>query len=124
MRSNVPFRLAAALGAALSLIAAATQARAHAHLVAASPGEKATVSSPKLLTLHFSERLEPSFSGLELEKADGGKVPVTSEVPANDHKAILGKLSGPLAPGAYRVKWHTVSADTHRMEGAYTFTVR
>lgn len=124
MRAHVPFRSMAALGVVAGLLAAAPQAQAHAHLVAASPGQNATVPAPKVLTLHFSERLEPNFSGLELEKADGGKVPVTSEVPANDHKAILGKLAGRLAPGAYRVKWHTVSADTHRMEGSYTFTVR
>ena len=38
--------------------------------------------------------------------------------------SLVGAPMPPLAPGTYRVTWHAVSADTHRMEGAYTFTVR
>jgi methionine-rich copper-binding protein CopC len=29
-----------------------------------------------------------------------------------------------LRPGTYRVSWHAVSIDTHRTEGAFTFTVK
>jgi copper resistance protein C len=124
MSSRHPFRSIAALGIAAGLFAAATQAQAHAHLVAVSPAANATAPAPKTLILHFSEKLEPNFSGLELDKADGSKVAVTSEVPANDRKTILGKVTGQLAPGVYTVKWRSVSADSHRMEGAYNFTVR
>ena len=123
MSSRFPHRLMATLGAA-AVIAAATQAQAHAHLVGASPGENATVASPKTLVLHFSERLEPKFSGLDVFKADGGKAPVTSEIPADDRKTIIGHATGPLPPGVYQVKWRTVAADGHRMEGSYSFTVR
>jgi methionine-rich copper-binding protein CopC len=113
----------AMLGAAV-LASAATQARAHAHLLSASPAENATVPPPKTLTLHFSERLEPKFSGIEVVKADGSKAAVSSEVPANDRKTIVGTVSGQLSPGVYTVKWRAVSADSHRMEGSYRFTVR
>jgi methionine-rich copper-binding protein CopC len=32
--------------------------------------------------------------------------------------------ASPLKPGVYSVKWHAVTADTHRTQGAFTFTVR
>ena len=57
-------------------------------------------------------------------KADGSKAPVSSEVPADDRKTIIGKVTGPLPPGVYQVKWHNVAADGHHMEGTYSFTVR
>jgi copper resistance protein C len=124
MSSRFPHRSMAPLSAAVALLAAATQAQAHAHLVSASPAASATTPPPQTLVLHFSERLEPKFSGVEVFKADGGKAPVTSEVSAEDRKTILGKVTGPLSPGAYQVKWRTVAADGHHMEGTYSFTVR
>jgi hypothetical protein len=112
------------LAAAAALLAAATQAQAHAHLVSASPAANATMGAPRTLVLHFSERLEPKFSGIEVFKADGSKAPVRSEVPADDRKTIIGRLTGPLSPGVYRVRWRNVAADGHHMEGTYSFTVR
>jgi hypothetical protein len=29
----------------------------------------------------------------------------------------------PLKPGIYHVRWHALSIDTHRTEGAFAFTV-
>jgi copper resistance protein C len=123
MSSRVSPRAIATLGVAVGL-SMASQAQAHAHLVSASPAENSATSAPKLLALHFSEKLEPAFSGVEITKADGGRVAIRSEVPANDRKAIVGTVNGQLSPGVYRVQWHAVSADSHRTQGAYTFTVR
>jgi methionine-rich copper-binding protein CopC len=33
-------------------------------------------------------------------------------------------LSETLAPGAYTVEWHALSADGHKTNGAFTFTVK
>jgi methionine-rich copper-binding protein CopC len=33
-------------------------------------------------------------------------------------------LSKPLAAGTYKMEWHAFAADTHRVEGTYSFTVR
>ena len=123
MSSRFPHRLMTTLAAA-ALLAVATQAQAHAHLVSASPAVNATTPAPQTLVLHFSERLEPKFSGIEVFKADGSKAPVTSEVSADDRKTIIGKATGPLSPGVYQVRWHNVAADGHHMEGTYSFTVR
>lgn len=113
-----------ALVAAIGLSAAGTAAQAHAHLVSATPAADATVSSPKALSLTFSETLEPKFSGVELTTAHGKTVPLATSVSAKDHMTITGALSAPLAPGGYKVMWHVVSSDGHRMKGAFAFTVR
>jgi methionine-rich copper-binding protein CopC len=113
-----------ALAAATSLLAAASGAQAHAHLVSATPAANAAVSAPKTLSLTFSEKLEPKFSGVDLMKADGKPVAIKSSVAAKDRKTISAALSAPLAPGSYMVMWHVVSADGHKMNGDFSFTVR
>ena len=40
------------------------------------------------------------------------------------HALMTGTAARPLRPGVYLVKWHAVGADTHRLEGSYSFTVR
>ena len=112
----------AAIAAPVMLFASGAQA--HAHLVKASPAENAAVAAPAALDLQFSEKLEAKFSGLTLMKADGADVPVTSQVPAKDAKVIHAVPKGALAPGAYMVMWHVVSADGHKMKGQYNFTVK
>jgi methionine-rich copper-binding protein CopC len=99
----------------------ASGAQAHAHLQKANPAENAAVAAPKQIHLEFSERLEPKLSAVELMKADGTAVAVTSKT---EGKAIDGALAAPLAPGGYMVMWHVISADGHKMKGQYNFTVR
>jgi methionine-rich copper-binding protein CopC len=113
-----------AIAAAAGLLAAASGAQAHAHLVSATPAANAAVAAPTSLSLTFSEKLEPKFSGVELMKADGKPVALKSSVAAKDHKTITGALAAPLLPGSYMVMWHVVSADGHRMNGDFSFTVR
>ena len=107
--------------AALALLVAAGQASAHAHLLTSAPAAGASVAPPKELALNFSERLEPKFSGLELTTAGGAKIAVAAVVA---DKAMTATVKAPLAPGAYKVMWHAVSADGHRTKGDYAFTVK
>jgi methionine-rich copper-binding protein CopC len=109
---------AGVIGAALLLTA--SQAAAHAHLVTSDPAVNATVAAPKQIVLHFSEKLQPKFSGFAVTK-NGAAVPMKAKV-AND--VITGTPAKPLIAGPYQVTWHAVSADTHRTEGRYAFTVR
>lgn len=114
-----PF-LALAVGAAALL--AATQTLAHAKLVSATPAENAVAAAPGQIVLRFNEKLQGKFSGFELSKG-GAAVPVKVSV-AKDQLSLVGVPAKPLAAGAYEVKWHAVTADTHRMQGGYSFTVR
>ncbi len=70
--------------------------------------------------LDFSEQLEPLFSGVTVAD-DRGRSVMSSEA-AVSGMTMTVKLNR-LHPGRYHVQWHAVSVDTHRTEGAYSFTV-
>jgi hypothetical protein len=124
MNARSTTRFLVTLSTATGLLVAASQAAAHARLVSANPSATATVATPRTITLHFNEKLVAKFSGLDVMKANGTKVGVAAGVPPTDPKAIVGVVSGNLAPGAYMVMWHAVAADDgHRTKGAYNFTV-
>lgn len=120
MRNNslAPFVAIAAVAAF-----AAGPAAAHARLVSATPAPNSTVAAPRSLSLTFSERTVPAFSGFDVVDAAGEKIAVRTAV-AEDGKTLTGALTRPLAAGAYRVDWRIASSDGHRMTGSYTFTVR
>lgn len=112
----------AGLLAAVAL-AVSGQALAHARLTASDPAADAQVAAPKQLTLHFSETLQPRFCGLDLIQANGATVVLKASV-GKDRKTLTAVPAKPLTPGAYKVRWHAVTVDTHRMEGGYSFTVQ
>lgn len=110
-----------AVAAAAAL--AAGPAAAHARLVSATPAPDSTVAATRTITLTFSERMAPAFSGFDVVDAAGGKVSLRTSV-SDDGKTLTGALARPLAAGAYRVEWRIASSDGHRMTGSYTFAVR
>lgn len=108
------------LTAALTLLAA-SPALAHAMLQHASPAAGDVVHAPPItITLQFSERLEPTFSKLDIHDADGGTETAATNIAGTTMRATLK----PLVPGIYEVIWHAVSIDTHITDGRYTFTVK
>ena len=118
-------RMLAAVGA-LTLMSAA--AYAHPMVKTSNPADGAVVAqSPKEIRVTFSERLVPKFSGLEVTD-ESGRVVATGEagkmVSAADKRQLLVPLKTSLKPGTYKVEWHAVSADTHRVKGQYAFTVK
>jgi methionine-rich copper-binding protein CopC len=107
---------------ALAMTSLAAPAMAHAFLQHASPGAGATLAAaPKQIVLEFSEPLEPTFSGVGVTDAAGRDV---DAAPAAISGATMRVALKALAPGRYRVRWHAVSVDTHRTEGAYDITVK
>jgi methionine-rich copper-binding protein CopC len=111
--------------ASLSALALASQASAHAHLTAATPAADSAVAAPKQLTLQFSEKLQPTFSGLTVTMPQMNDAPTPVKVTVSkDHMSLIATPTQPLSAGVYKVNWHAVTADTHRMTGAYSFTVR
>lgn len=111
------------IGAAGTLLLVATQADAHARVIASTPAASATVTSPSAISVTFSERVAPAFSGLDVVSAAGAKIAVTIRV-SEDGKTISGGTARALPAGAYTVNWRAASADGHRMTGNFAFTVR
>ena len=108
--------------ACLAIVGFASPAFAHAFLEHAAPAAGETLASaPRQVVLAFSEQLEPAFSGVIVTDSAGGDVEAGHAIVAGASMIMALK---PLAPGRYRVIWHAVSVDTHRTEGAYSFTVK
>ena len=115
-------RLAVAACAMAGVLLGATNASAHAHLESAAPAPDSNVAAPATVTLHFTEALEPRFSGFEIADAHGARVNAPSGV-GQDPATLVATPAAPLAAGAYTVTWHIVARDGHRMRGTYAFTV-
>jgi copper resistance protein C len=118
------------IGVALTL-AFAPPALAHPRLTGSTPAPSATVRSSAEVSLTFSERLLPRLSGVEVAMTGmprrGGHPPIRvsglrTSVGA-DGRTLITRFARPLAPGTYRVDWHVVSADTHRINGTMIFSV-
>jgi methionine-rich copper-binding protein CopC len=103
----------------LAAMAVASPVWAHASLKSSDPAANASVKSPSLIRLVFSENLEPAFSGATLSDAAGKKIPV----PASVGGATITLMPLALKPGAYKVTWHSVGHDTHRISGNFSFKV-
>ncbi len=97
----------------------APPAFAHARLVSSDPAADAKIKPPGTIKLHFSETLEPSFSSAVLTDAAGKTVPVSKSMGAD----TITLLPLNLRPGVYKVSWHSVGQDTHRLTGSFGFTV-
>ena len=120
-----------ALSLAVAALVAPLPALAHPKLLSATPAPDAATAPTARLQLVFSERLVPQFSGADVVmtempgmKMHGPmKMPVKASV-AEDGKTLALTLAKPLPRGSYRVDWHVVSADTHRVQGNYSFKVQ
>jgi copper resistance protein C len=104
---------------------AASPAFAHAHLKSANPADKAIVSTaPTALTLDFTEGLNLAFSGADLLDASGSPAQQGKAQLSNGDDTLTIPLQSTLKPGDYTVKWHALSADGHKTDGSYSFTVK
>src|SRR5437660_981596 len=93
-----------AAGVAMALAAAATQACAHARLTASNPAANATVAAPKQLTLQFSEKLQPKFSGLTVTMPQMKDMPTPVKVAVSkDRRSLVATPTQPLPAGVYKV---------------------
>lgn len=110
--------------AAFAFACATGSAFAHAHLEKATPAAGATVSAPSAIRLEFSEDIEPKFSGLTLTGPGGAASLGTATLAPGRADTLVVPVEKPLAPGAYTVKWRALSADSHKTQGAFSFTVK
>lgn len=96
-------------------------ALAHAHLIASDPAANAVLKAPPArIELHFTEALEPAFSSVTVTDRTGH---VMDAAPSSAEGTVMQLSLKKLAPGKYRVSWISVAVDTHRLTGAYFFSV-
>ncbi len=98
---------------------------AHAFLDHADPKVGSTVAvSPKVLKAWFTQELEPAFSTLEVDDAQGKPVDKKDAHLDDKDKTLFVVSLPPLPPGTYTVVWHAVSVDTHKTQGHFEFTIK
>ncbi len=116
---------AAALLALFSVALLAGVARAHSELVSSTPPDGAVLAAPPTqITGDFSEAVDPGRSTMELRGPDGAQIAV-GKVPDGGEptRIVIGDLPD-LVPGAYEVRWTTVTPDDNGLErGTFAFTV-
>jgi methionine-rich copper-binding protein CopC len=111
-------------GLAFLLLAVGGTAFGHAFLDHAAPPVGSTLSvTPDRVRLWYTQELEPAFSGIEVDDANGARVDDGKVVIDPSDATSLSVGLKPLGPGTYTVHWHVVSLDTHRTEGSLTFVV-
>ncbi|MFD8350551.1 copper resistance protein CopC [Streptomyces coelicoflavus] len=109
----------------LLLLGGAGPASAHAALASTDPGDGTVLRrAPAHATLTFSESVglrDDSFRVLD----PGGHRVHTGEAGRADGRADTARvaLPGELGEGTYTVAWRVVSADSHPVSGAFTFSV-
>ncbi|MGW6856119.1 copper resistance CopC/CopD family protein [Streptomyces xanthophaeus] len=120
-------RLALVLAALLAaLFTAASPATAHAALTASDPKDGAVVATaPSQVTLSFSEQVAMGDDSIRVLDPQGRRVD-TGELRDMCSGNVIRygtALHSGLPNGTYTVAWQAVSADSHPISGAFTFSV-
>ncbi|WP_406382697.1 copper resistance CopC/CopD family protein [Streptomyces sp. NBC_01618] len=120
--------LAALVGMVFGLLlGGAGPASAHAALTGSDPQDGAVVdTAPKQVTLTFSEQVAMSDSSVRVLDPDGKRAD-TGAAPRDLQSGSTVKygvsLHSGLPDGTYTVAWQAVSADSHPISGAFTFSI-
>jgi copper transport protein len=121
-----PARRALMLGALVAgaLFASRGVLIAHAMLLSSDPKAGSVITkSPERVRLVFSEAIDATVSGIRLVLPRGAPIDLAVSADPRDVSALVAPLA-PLAAGAYRIAWRTVSADGHAVNGSFGFRVR
>ncbi|MGW2960634.1 copper resistance CopC/CopD family protein [Streptomyces sp. NPDC001220] len=106
-----------------ALLAGAGPASAHAALTGSDPAQGVVVpKAPDQVSLTFSENVSLNSNSIRVLDPAGKRVDVAK--PNNLTGTTYGvQLKSGLGKGTYTVAWQVVSADSHPVAGAYTFSV-
>ncbi|MER5742786.1 copper resistance protein CopC [Streptomyces sp. NPDC002225] len=120
--------LAVLVGMVLGLLlTGAGPAAAHAALTGSDPQDGAVVTSaPKEVTLSFSEQVALGKGSVRVLAPDGKRADTGAEPRDLSDKSAVRyavALRTGLADGTYTVAWQAVSADSHPVSGAFTFSI-
>jgi hypothetical protein len=111
--------------AAVLFLVLQSQAWAHAFLDHAQPKVGSTLTGPPAeIKIWFTQNIEPAFSSIQVQDAQGREVDKKDAHPDDKDKSLLIVSLPPLPAGTYTVSWHVVSVDTHKTQGHFEFTVK
>lgn len=111
--------------AVILFLAIQSPAWAHAFLDRADPKVGSTITnSPPVIKIWFTQQLEPVFSTVVVQDAQGKQVDKKVLHLDNKDKTLVIVSVPKLPDGTYTVIWHAVSVDTHRTQGTFKFTIK
>jgi copper transport protein len=115
-------RLSAATALAFALLlVTAGPAYAHATLESTTPADRSNVDqAPTVVTLTFNENISAPLGAVRVFNSQGKRVD-DGNVVTRDHTVTVGMQK--VGDGGYVVTWRVISADSHPVSGAFTFTV-
>ncbi|MEU3761851.1 copper resistance CopC/CopD family protein [Streptomyces albogriseolus] len=107
------------------LLAGAAPASAHAALRASDPEDGSVVrTAPTHITLTFTESVGLLEDSFRIYGPDNRRVPMEEpEHAAGAADTARAALPRDLGEGTYTVAWRVVSADSHPVSGAFTFSI-
>lgn len=124
MARRFAYLVAAVVLAALAVLAGGPAALAHATLVSTSPAEDAIVPhAPTRVTATFDEPVGVSSDSLEVFAPNGSRADTGGTTHGSTSAQIAVALKPGLGNGTYTVGWHVISADSHPVHGAFTFSI-
>ncbi|MFF0446043.1 copper resistance protein CopC [Streptomyces sp. NPDC004609] len=109
-----------------SLLAGAGPAAAHAALTGSNPKDGAVVpTAPKEVTLTFSEQIAMGKDSIRVLEPSGKRADRSAvrDLSADGRVSYAVDLLPGLPNGTYTVAWQAVSADSHPVSGAFTFSI-
>ena len=109
----------------LLLLGTAGTASAHAALESTDPADGSVLkSAPRTVTLTFSESVALLDDSFRVYDPDNRRVRTSSAHHAKDAGDTASvTLPAKLGTGTYTVAWRVVSADSHPVSGAFTFSI-
>ncbi|MBS2963895.1 copper resistance protein CopC/CopD [Actinocrinis puniceicyclus] len=118
-------RLLAGVVAALALVlAAAGPAAAHATLVRTDPSDGSVLAAqPAVIAAQFDESVGVSADSLRVFSPSGQRVDNGNTAHGAQDDIVTIALRSGLGNGTYTVAWHVISADSHPVSGAFSFSI-
>jgi copper transport protein len=97
---------------------------AHAELVSSTPANQTVLpTTPPEIVLRFTEGVDPVDDSIRLVDGDGDTVTLGSVDQSLGDDTLRAPIPDELGEGTYVVGWQAISADSHRVRGAFTFSV-
>lgn len=117
---------------ATGVFAFSAVAQAHTKVVTSTPIANAAVGQTNTISVTFNEATVPAFSGADVVMTTMPGMAMKSPMKMSglkqawsaDGKTLTLTAGRPFPKGTYQVTWHAAGADTHRMQGSYSFTVK
>jgi copper transport protein len=113
-----------AIAVAVIALTVVPSAFAHAILQESTPANGAVVrTSPQAVSLRFNESVETAFGSIRVYDCAGKRVD-SGKITRPNGRTVSVPIGRALPRGTYTATWRVISADSHPVAGAFTFSVK